>query len=244
MEVVKMVATKMESIKPQKLATVKKFFRSAWWITKTFVKISPLVAAPLFAQQKDSAKVADEAFFKPSLAAKAYVREFAGGKDVGAGLGVQAGVKWQMLSCKGALSLAKDSSCVKGDGFNVSVSGTTGVFTNSVYVDNDPLIRPTAVYGISTSAYGALVKIERSTEWKFTGVGASYTYSNMSLGATASFGVGKNGEAGVQKIIVKAGANCSIASNVTGSIEASNIYVVQNSTSTLGARVSVTYTIK
>jgi hypothetical protein len=159
MEVVKMVATKMESIKPQKLATVKKFFRSAWWITKTFVKISPLVAAPLFAQQKDSAKVADEAFFKPSLAAKAYVREFAGGKDVGAGLGVQAGVKWQMLSCKGALSLAKDSSCVKGDGFNVSVSGTTGVFTNSVYVDNDPLIRPTAVYGISTSAYGALVKI-------------------------------------------------------------------------------------
>jgi len=237
-----MMATKIES-KHEKFAKTKKVLKTIWKGTKTFLKISPLVAVPLFAQQKDSAKVADEAFFKPNLAAKVFVREFAGGKDVGAGAGVQAGAKSEWLSLKGSLSLAKDSSCIKGDGFNISASGTAWDVAATMYLDYDPLVRPTPVYGISASACGAGVKLERGMNWKFTAVGASYVHSSVSGGATAVFAEGKNGEAGVQKIVFKAGATCAISSNATANLEVSSIYSIPNASSTLGARLSINYTL-
>ena len=201
----------------------------------------------MFAQQKDTARAADETFFNPKATAeiKALVREFQGGKDIAGGFGAQAGLKWGWLSAKGSLLLVHDANCTKGDAFNLSASATSGNFATTAYWDSDPLIRPTPVYGVSVSAYSATAKLERDMNWKYTNVGAGYTHGSVTVGATGNVAQDKKtGQNGVQKLICKVALVEKVANNVNATLEASSIYVLQNSTNTLGARLSFTYAIK
>ena len=244
-----MMATKIETGKAgsAEFAKTRKFFKAAWRGARAFAMVSPFVAAPLFAQQKDTTKAADEAFFNPkaTLEIKALVREFQGGKDVAEGFGAQAGVSWGWLAAKGSLSVVHDASCTKGDGFNVSASATSGKFVTTIYGDRDPLVRPTPVYGASVSAYGATAKLERDMNWHYTNVGAGYAYGGAMVGVTGNIAQDKStGQDKVQKVIYKVALVEKVANNVNATLEASSIYVLQNATSTLGARLSFTYTLK
>lgn len=248
-QVIKMMATKLGNgkMEPVKFAKTRRFFKAAWIGTRAFAMISPFAAAPLLAQQQDTTKAADEAFFNPraTVGMKALVREFQGGNDVAGGFGAQASAEWGWLAVKGSFSLVHDANCTKGDGFNFSASANSGKFVTVIYVDKDPLIRPTPVYGLSVAAYGATAKLERDIGWHYTNYGAGYAYGGIAAGVTFNVAPDKRtGQNVVQKVVYKIALVEKVANNVNATLEASNIHTLQDATNTLGARFSFTYTLK
>ena len=168
--VMAMMATKIETQAKTgqiKFAKTRKVLRAFGRGAKAFLKISPFIAAPIFAQQKDSTKMADETFFKASLSAKTMVRAYDGGKNAGAGIGFEAGLDVGKI---GSLGVSFTGVKQKGTSGMIveeeSVSGFVPVGPVAVipYVYRDLFFKaPDATWGTIVKGFGVKVGAEVST---------------------------------------------------------------------------------
>ncbi|MEM2137652.1 MAG: hypothetical protein QW568_01025 [Candidatus Anstonellaceae archaeon] len=225
-----MMAT--EACKPQKFQKTKKFFKAAWGLTKAFVKISPLVAAPLFAQEKDTIKTADEIALKPSLSAKAVVRVYEGGKSEGAGLGFDTGIEVRKVAAGITFTGLKEGSAIKCEEASIWAALPAGSFTVIPYVYRDLYFKaPDATFGMAVKGLGAKIGIDVSKGfWVAYG---KLPFEGVTLGGAV---IGWDGK--LQKFAIDFNTNATVG-KITVSGEARQAWLLSGGSGTLQFRVSL-----
>jgi len=233
-----------KTYKPEKFVKTKKFFKAAWRLTKTFVKISPLVAAPLFAQEKDTTKAADEAFFKGSLSAKSIVRVYDtnDGKNKGVGTGFVADLGVGKIGTLEATLTGVKQTGVLGmkiEEASISAIVPAGPLVVIPYVYSDQYFGVTsATPGVAVKGFG-VAKIGAEL-----GNGFWVTYVKALLGPVtvgiAGVGWNENGtrDGPLQKVAFDFNTNATIG-KVTVSSEARYGILLQDGSGSMAFRVTV-----
>lgn len=221
-----MMTTQESHAKPQKSAKARKLFAAAWRGTKAFLRISPLLAAPAFAQtSQDSAKAADEAFFNGSLAAKSIVRVYDAkeGKSMGVGAGFAGGLEVGKIGAIEATFTGVKRTGVSGmkvEEASVSAIVPAGSFVIVPYLYSDQY------FGVTEATPGVAVKgFDVAKIGVEMGRGFWVAYGKALLGpvtvGVAGVGWNDNGTRGgpVQKVAFDFNTNAAIG-KVTVSSEA------------------------